>query len=113
MPHRVTVVIGTRPEAIKMAPVIMSLRADKEFVCRICVTGQHRQLLDQVLQLFSIEPNSDLQVMRCDQSLAGLTSRTIHKLDSEFVKFRPDLVLVQGDTTTAFCAALVAFYHRL
>src|SRR5262249_51556053 len=113
MSRRVTVVIGTRPEAIKMAPVVMSLRAEKEFVCRMCVTGQHRQMLDQVLRLFSIKPDSDLQVMQPDQSLAGLTSRAIERLDSEFREFRPDLVLVQGDTTTAFCGALAAFYNHV
>jgi UDP-N-acetylglucosamine 2-epimerase (non-hydrolysing) len=113
MPYRVTVVFGTRPEAIKLAPVILALRADKDFVCRICVTGQHRQMLDQVLQLFSIKPDLDLNLMRQGQSLGALTSRMMESLDSEFANDRPDLVLAQGDTTTAFCAALAAFYHRI
>ena len=113
MTHRVTVVIGTRPEAIKMAPVVMSLRALGEIDCRVCVTGQHRQMLDQVLEVFGIKPDSDLNLMQPNQTLGGLTSRAVDALDKCLAEEKSDLVLAQGDTTTVFCAALAAFYHRI
>jgi UDP-N-acetylglucosamine 2-epimerase (non-hydrolysing) len=110
---RVTVVFGTRPEAIKLAPVVLALARDRAMSCRVCVTGQHRTMLDQVLNVFGIRPDADLNVMRRNQSLATLTARLLVSLEREFQAHRPDLVIVQGDTSTAFCAALAAFYGRI
>ena len=109
---RVTLVFGTRPEAIKMAPVVRAFRADARFAPRVVVTGQHRQMLDAVLATFDIVPDADLNVMTPDQSLAGLTARTLTAFDAELRDHPADLVLVQGDTTAAFAAGLTAFYHR-
>lgn len=110
---RVLAVIGTRPEAIKMAPVILALRDDSRFACRLCVTAQHRDMLDNVLRTFDIQPNVDLNLMLHDQTLADFTGRAIkeinHCLDSE----RPDLILIQGDTTTVFCTAIAALYNKI
>ncbi len=113
MPKRVAVVFGTRPEAIKLAPVILVLRREPWCQCRICVTGQHRQMLDQVLQVFDIKPDVDLNLMQPNQTLGGLTARAVEALDQFLEAEKPDLVLAQGDTTTVFCAALTAFYHRV
>jgi UDP-N-acetylglucosamine 2-epimerase (non-hydrolysing) len=105
-------VFGTRPEAIKLAPVVRQLLEDPQhFVTRIAVTAQHRDLLDQVLQAFAIRTDYDLNVMRPRQSLFQSTSRIIGALESVFETERPDCVLVQGDTTTAFCGALAGFYR--
>ncbi|HHV64453.1 MAG TPA: UDP-N-acetylglucosamine 2-epimerase (non-hydrolyzing) [Peptococcaceae bacterium] len=106
-------VFGTRPEAIKMAPVIKALEKQETIDCRVVVTAQHREMLDQVLRLFDITPSYDLDLMRPGQSLAGLTSRVMEGLDNIFAQEKPDMVLVQGDTTTTFVAALAAFYHRI
>ena len=111
-PPRVTLVFGTRPEAIKMAPVVRAFRADVRFAARVVVTGQHRQMLDAVLATFEIVPDADLAVMTPDQSLAALTARTLTAFDAELRAHPADLVLVQGDTTAAFAAGLTAFYHR-
>lgn len=113
MGNIVTIVLGTRPEAIKLAPVICALQQEKHLNCRVCVTGQHRHMLDQVLQLFSITPDVDLNLMTPGQSLAVVTAKALEGLDAEFGHVRPGLILAQGDTTTAFCAALAAFYHRI
>ena len=110
---KISVVIGTRPEAIKLAPVILQLRKDSRICCRVCVTAQHRQMLDQVLETFSIEADTDLNLMQPGQTLSQLTSRTLAALDAYFAGESPDLILVQGDTTTVFCAALAAFYHQI
>jgi UDP-N-acetylglucosamine 2-epimerase (non-hydrolysing) len=110
---RVSVIFGTRPEAIKLAPVILELKKHKDVNCRVCVTAQHRQMLDQVLEVFGIVPDVDLQLMRPNQTLAGLTARATTALDRYLGEEKPDLVLVQGDTTTVFVASLVAFYHRI
>ena len=110
---KVSLIFGTRPEGIKLAPVIQALKADGRFACRVCITAQHRQMLDQVLRLFSIEPDTDLDLMRPSQSLGNLTSRAIEALDGYLAAEKPDLVLVQGDTTTVFCATLAAFYHHI
>ncbi|SPF51407.1 UDP-N-acetyl glucosamine-2-epimerase [Syntrophobacter sp. SbD1] len=110
---KVFLVLGTRPEAIKLAPVILELRKRCEFDCRVCVTAQHREMLDQVLQVFDIVPDLDLNLMRPDQTLSGLTSRAIETLDGVFAVEKPDLVLVQGDTATCFSAALTSFYHHI
>jgi UDP-N-acetylglucosamine 2-epimerase (non-hydrolysing) len=110
---RIVVIFGTRPEAIKLAPVILRLKRESTFECKVCVTGQHRQMLDQVLNLFNITPDMDLKLMQPNQSLAGLTARAIEAVDRYLVEAKPQLVVVQGDTTTAFCAALAAFYRRI
>lgn len=108
------VVCGTRPEAIKLAPVVKALQAEPEvFDCRICVTAQHRQMLDQVLTLFALHPDYDLDLMQRDQTLAQLTAQVLMQLDAVLVKEQPDWVIVQGDTTTAMAAALAAFYRRI
>jgi UDP-N-acetylglucosamine 2-epimerase (non-hydrolysing) len=111
--HKVCLVFGTRPEAIKLAPVILELKKHAEFECRVCVTAQHREMLDQVLQVFDTVPDRDLDLMRPDQTLCGLTARAVEALGEYFAAERPDLVLVQGDTTTVFSAALASFYHRI
>lgn len=115
MPSRkkIAVIFGTRPEAIKLAPVILALQADFRFECRVCVTAQHREMLDQVLEVFKIVPDHDLNLMQPDQTLADLTARAIKAIDGWLSAEKPDLVLVQGDTTTVFCAALAAFYNQI
>jgi UDP-N-acetylglucosamine 2-epimerase (non-hydrolysing) len=107
-------VFGTRPEAIKMAPVLAELNKHKDkFTSIVCVTAQHREMLDQVLALFAIQPDYDLGLMQPNQSLAQLTARTLTKLDEVLQQEKPDWVLVQGDTTTVMTAALAAFYHKI
>jgi len=110
---KVAIIFGTRPEAIKLAPVILALKNDPRFSCQVCVTGQHREMLDQVLDAFSIKPDVDLDLMEPNQTLAGLTARAVEAIDRFLAKSKPDLVLIQGDTTTTFCAALAAFYHHI
>lgn len=107
-------VFGTRPEAIKMAPVVLQMRRRPEiFEPVICVTGQHRHLLDQVLATFELHPDHDLAVMTQNQTLAELSSRVLETIDKFLEKQQPDLVLVQGDTTSAFVTALAAFYRKI
>src|SRR5262245_41172723 len=106
-------VLGTRPEVIKMAPVIKALQAAPWAICRVLVTAQHRQLLDQMLSFFEIQPDVDLDAMRSNQSLADLTARLLVELDQALAAERPDLVLAQGDTTTVLAAALASFYRRV
>ncbi len=110
---KISAIFGTRPEAIKLAPVIQTLKGESDISCHVCVTGQHRQMLDQVLEVFEIIPDTDLNLMRPNQTLAGLTSRAIAAIARYLQLEKPDLVLVQGDTTTVFCAALAAFYQRI
>ncbi len=107
---RIDIVFGTRPEAIKLVPIIQRLREDKDLVTRVVVTAQHRELLDQILGPFEIQPEIDLNLMQPDQSLNQLASRALQDLGRCYEQDKPDLVLVQGDTTTAFCAALAAFH---
>ncbi len=110
----VLTVMGTRPEAVKLAPVVLELEKYPEQIrARVCVTAQHREMLDQVLQLFGIAPDVDLNLMRSGQTLAELTSRVITGMDEVLEAERPDLVLVQGDTTTVMAVALAAFYHKI
>ncbi len=111
--RKVLVVLGTRPEAIKLAPVIRRLADDARFIVVTCVTSQHREMLDQVLKVFEILPRYDLAVMRPGQSLAGVTARVVQRVGEVVGRERPDVVLVQGDTTTTFAAALAAFYQRV
>jgi UDP-N-acetylglucosamine 2-epimerase (non-hydrolysing) len=113
MRKRVFVVFGTRPEAIKMAPVIRELQKSTDVETTICTTGQHREMLHHVLDTFSLQPTINLDLMQPGQSLGVLSSRIIAGLDKVFTASRPDLVLVQGDTTTAFCASLTSFYHHI
>lgn len=113
MKHKVVCVIGTRPEAIKMAPVILCLRAHPLFECRVVATAQHRGLLDQVLALFDIRPDIDLDIMQPNQSLASLNARLLLELDRVLRDEAPSAVLAQGDTTTVLSAALASFYLRI
>ncbi|NLW50988.1 MAG: UDP-N-acetylglucosamine 2-epimerase (non-hydrolyzing) [Candidatus Brocadiaceae bacterium] len=110
---KVSVIFGTRPEAIKLAPVILRLRREAGFQVNVCVTGQHRDMLDQVLDVFEVEPDADLNLMRPDQGLAALTARMIEALDGYLGAVEPDCVLVQGDTTSALCGALAAFFRHI
>jgi UDP-N-acetylglucosamine 2-epimerase len=115
MTHRrsVLVIFGTRPEAIKLAPVIEALVTSRTLTARVCVTGQHREMLDQTLALFGIRPQRDLAIMQPDQDLFDLTARALAGLRDVLEAERPAAVLVQGDTTTAMAAALAAFYCRI
>jgi UDP-N-acetylglucosamine 2-epimerase (non-hydrolysing) len=111
---RVLLVLGTRPEAIKLCPVLLHLRArSREFQVKCCVTAQHRTMLDQVLEVFGIEPDYDLDLMQPDQTPAETSSRILAALERVVKAESPQIVLVQGDTTTTFCAALTAFYCRV
>lgn len=112
--HRVLFVFGTRPEAVKLCPLIRHLRErSNEFTVRVCVTAQHRHLLDQVLTAFGVTPDDDLNVMAPGQSLLQATSRILAQLESVIESARPDLLIVQGDTTTTLCGALAGFYGRV
>ncbi len=110
---KVMSVFGTRPEAIKMAPVVRALQDAPDIESVLCVTAQHRSMLDQVLDLFELTPDYDLNIMKQNQTLAMITSSVIAGLDEVLEKEKPDLVLVHGDTTTTFSAALAAFYHQI
>lgn len=110
---KVLSIFGTRPEAIKMAPVVNRLSVTPDVESLVCVTAQHRQMLDQVLDLFAITPDFDLDLMRQDQSLADLTAAVIQGLDTVVRDTQPDWVLVQGDTTTVMAAGLLAYYHHV
>ncbi|MGE3173920.1 MAG: non-hydrolyzing UDP-N-acetylglucosamine 2-epimerase [Planctomycetota bacterium] len=111
--QRILVVIGTRPEAVKMAPVVHALQAAPWAEVRVLATAQHRQLLDPILKFFGVTPDRDLDVMRPDQSLADLTARLLSALDPVLVDERPDVVLAQGDTTTVLATALACFYRKV
>src|ERR671935_2367860 len=113
MTHRVLVVFGTRPEAIKLAPVLAQLERSRLFEPVVVVTGQHREMLTQVLDLFSIAPDHDLDILEPRQSLTSITTRALGGLEPIFATERPDAVIVQGDTTTSFAAALEGFYHQV
>lgn len=110
---RVLTVFGTRPEAIKMAPVVKALAADEQIEARVCVTAQHREMLDQVLDLFRIVPDYDLNLMKPGQDLTDITANVLHGLKPVLAEFAPDLVLVHGDTTTTLAASLAAYYQRV
>jgi UDP-N-acetylglucosamine 2-epimerase (non-hydrolysing) len=113
MNMRVLSVFGTRPEAVKMAPVVRELKRTPGIEARVCVTAQHRQMLDQVLDLFDLHPDVDLDLMRDDQSLAELSAAIFTRLDPVLEKLKPDWVLVQGDTTTVAVTSLLAYYRRI
>lgn len=110
---KVMPVFGTRPDAIKMAPLVLELKKRPEFETVVCVSGQHRQMLDTVLDIFKLKPDYDLNVMRDRQTLTQITSNILCGIDEVLSREKPDLVLVHGDTSTAFTAALAAFYHKI
>lgn len=113
MGRRILAVFGTRPEAIKMAPIINRLRSSNVFEITVCVTAQHREMLDQVLAAFDISPDFDLDIMKCDQGLCEVTSRILASLPFIFAKCQPHWILVHGDTNTSFAAALAAYYSKI
>jgi len=110
---KVLTVFGTRPEAIKMAPLVQALSQDPAFESRLCVTAQHREMLDQVLRLFKLEPDYDLNIMRPEQGLTEITCRILEGMKTVLLDFKPDIVLVHGDTTTTLAASLAAFYQQI
>lgn len=114
MKNKVLTIIGTRPEAIKLAPVVLELKRRQDlFDFAVCVTAQHREMLDQPLALFGIKPDYDLDIMSPGQTLAQVTARAMEGLDGVVSQEKPDIILVQGDTTTAFCGALTGYYHQI
>ncbi len=106
-------VFGTRPEAIKMAPLVKHLETDERFECKVCITAQHRQMLDQVLEVFAIRPEFDLDIMSPGQTLSMVTSHILTKMEGVLRQAKPDIVLVHGDTTTTLSAALASYYARI
>ena len=111
---KVLLVFGTRPEAIKMAPLAIQLKQHNHyFETKVCVTGQHRQMLDQVLELFNLTPDYDLNLMKPGQTLSDITSGVLKGLEQVFAEWTPDVVLVHGDTATTFAASLAAYYHKI
>ena len=113
MAVKVLTVFGTRPETIKMAPLVKELKSREEFETIVCVTAQHRQMLDQVLHAFQIVPDYDLNIMQPGQTLSGITTHVLTHMERVIEETKPDLVLVHGDTTTTFSGALAAFYHQI
>ncbi|NEO26147.1 MAG: UDP-N-acetylglucosamine 2-epimerase (non-hydrolyzing) [Kamptonema sp. SIO4C4] len=112
-PFSVCIILGTRPEAIKLAPVIQKFRQSPAVTTHAILTGQHREMVDQVMQLFNLQADQDLEIMQPKQSLTDITCRSLQGLERVFQELTPDLVIVQGDTTTAFAAALAAFYQQI
>jgi UDP-N-acetylglucosamine 2-epimerase (non-hydrolysing) len=112
-PISICITLGTRPEAIKLAPVIQEFRRHADFQTQVILTGQHREMVEQVMRLFEIEANKDLKIMQPKQTLTEITHRSLQGLEKLFEELNPRLVIVQGDTTTAFAAALAAFYQQI
>jgi UDP-N-acetylglucosamine 2-epimerase (non-hydrolysing) len=111
---KILIVFGTRPEAIKMAPLVLALQQEKgSFETIVCVTGQHREMLDQVLKIFDIRPDFDLNIMKQGQDLYDITARVLTGMRDILRETQPDVVLVHGDTTTSTAAALAAFYQQI
>lgn len=110
---KVMTVFGTRPEAIKMCPLVLELQKHKEIKPVVCVTAQHREMLDQVLEIFGVNPDYDLDIMKTRQTLSGITTSVLTGMESVLAKEKPDIVLVHGDTSTSFVAALAAFYQQI
>ncbi|MCM1264013.1 MAG: UDP-N-acetylglucosamine 2-epimerase (non-hydrolyzing) [Butyrivibrio sp.] len=110
---KILLVFGTRPEAIKMCPLVLELRKHKEIDCKVCLTGQHREMLRQVMEAFEIQEDYNLDIMRKNQTLTTITADVLEKLESVLAEEKPDIVLVHGDTTTSFAAALAAFYKQI
>lgn len=113
MKKKVITIFGTRPEAIKMAPLVKELEKREEIESKVCVTAQHREMLDQVLEYFDIKPDYDLNIMKSKQTLTGITNRVLEGLEEVFREEKPDMILVHGDTTTTFGGALAAFYQQI
>ena len=110
---KVLIIFGTRPEAIKMAPLVKEFKKHCEFDTKVCVTAQHREMLDQVLEIFDIKPDYDLNIMKKNQDLYDVTSNILLEIKKVFDNFRPDYVFVHGDTTTTFASSLAAFYKQI
>lgn len=110
---KVMTIFGTRPEAIKMAPLVKELKNRKEIECIVCVTAQHRQMLDQVLKTFEIVPDYDLDIMKQGQTLSDITARVLKGLEEVIQEVKPNIILVHGDTTTTFAGALAAYYNQV
>ena len=110
---KIITIFGTRPEAIKMAPLVKELEKREEIDSKVCVTAQHREMLDQVLNLFNIKPDFDLNIMKTKQTLTGITNKVLEGLEEVFAEEKPDMILVHGDTTTTFAGALAAFYQQV
>ena len=110
---KIMLVFGTRPEAIKMAPLVKAIEADQELECIVAVSAQHREMLDQVLDLFEIKPQYDLNIMKANQTLSDITSGVLKGIEKAVLKEKPDMVLVHGDTSTTFAGALAAFYAQV
>ncbi|MCJ7691210.1 MAG: UDP-N-acetylglucosamine 2-epimerase (non-hydrolyzing), partial [Clostridiaceae bacterium] len=110
---KVILIFGTRPEAIKMAPLVKELEKTPQIQCIVCVTAQHREILDQVLEMFNIVPKYDLNIMKSKQTLTGITCSVLQGLEEILDIEKPDIVLVHGDTTTSFAASLAAFYRKI
>ena len=110
---KILTVFGTRPEAIKMAPLALALAADPRFEAKVCVTGQHREMLDQVLDLFEIKPEFDLNIMKPGQDLTDVTTGILQGMKGVFAQFKPDMVLVHGDTATTLATTLAAYYQQI
>jgi len=110
---KIMIVFGTRPEAIKLAPVIQALKSEKDFETIVCSTGQHREMLRQVLDIFNLSVDEDLDLMKSGQTLFDITSNSLTQLQFTIEKYKPDILIVQGDTTTAFASALAAFYKKI
>ena len=110
---KVLSIFGTRPEAIKMAPLVKELESREEIESIVCVTAQHREMLDQVLETFKIKPDYDLNIMKQGQTLGDVTTRALNGLEGVIKEVKPDIVLVHGDTTTTFAGALAAFYNQV
>lgn len=110
---KILTVFGTRPEAIKMAPLVQQLNAHPNIDARVCVTAQHREMLDQVLELFEIKPDYDLNIMKPGQTLTDITSNILKGIESVLQECKPDAVLVHGDTTTTLATTLAAFYQQI
>ncbi|MDF1582279.1 MAG: UDP-N-acetylglucosamine 2-epimerase (non-hydrolyzing) [Methyloprofundus sp.] len=113
MKKRILIIFGTRPEAIKMAPVVKAFQGDQRFETKVCVTAQHRDMLDQVLELFAIRPDYDLDIMKQNQGLTGITCSILIGLEPILQEFSPDRILVHGDTSTTFAASLAAYYQKI
>ena len=110
---KIITIFGTRPEAIKMAPLVKELEKREGIISKVCVTAQHREMLDQVLDYFEIKPDFDLNIMKSKQTLTGITNRVLEGLEEIFLQEKPDMILVHGDTTTTFSGALAAFYQQI
>lgn len=110
---KIAIVIGTRPEAIKLIPLILEIKKKSNLTVEVCSTGQHKEMLDQVFNLFQITPDVELKIMTQNQTLADLTSELTKRLNNYLIDSKPDFLVCQGDTTTAFVSALVSFYNKI